>query len=304
MWAGQKAAGVTEAQQAAYLLEAFHCLKEDPYVQVAMWFNNRDLSNDGKMANMYGLRRFDGTQRPAYDAFKTWATGGGRSSEPCGDFTGPSVRIITPEPNAILPPDSPMYIRADSNAGDLSRIRFRVPGTQFSEFKSMAPEPNGSAEITWEEAARLPVGKHTLEVVAFDHSGNPGDPATLEFEKVGANAPFGGLLAARFGKVGFVGKGLVRTIKGGPLPGVLGGALRIEWRKKKGRRWIRYHAATKVARRPYVFRQRLKGPGLWRVRLVYLGKPPVRKTFTCWLQFRTSSKKTKQVCPRGAVKFE
>jgi hypothetical protein len=75
--AGQKPAGVSEADQAKYLLEAMNCLELDPYVEVAMWFNNRDLANDGKMQNMYGLRRFDGSARPAFDAFRTWGTGGG-----------------------------------------------------------------------------------------------------------------------------------------------------------------------------------------------------------------------------------
>ncbi|MDQ5807669.1 MAG: hypothetical protein M3320_03240 [Actinomycetota bacterium] len=305
--AGKKPAGVSEELQAEWMLKALNCMDADPFLQVAMWFNNRDLSGDGKMANMYGLRRFDGSTRPAYDAFRTWATGGGRSNAACGDFDGPGVRILEPQPNAVLPPNSPLYIRAQSGAGDLSRIRFRVPNTQFAEFTSLAPEPNGAGEITWEEAARLPVGKHTLEVVAFDNLGNPGAAERLEFEKVSPSAPFGGLVAARFPGVRTTGRGLTRTIRGGQIPGILGGALRVEWvrKTKVGRRfkWIRYHAKTVVARgRTINFRQRLRRPGLWRVRLVYLGKPPVRKTFTCWTEFRTSSTRTKLVCPRGAVR--
>jgi hypothetical protein len=300
--AGQKPAGVSEADQAAYLLQAMNCMEADPFLQVAMWFNDRDLRGDGKMANMYGLRRYDGTARPAFDAFRTWATGGGRASAPCGDFEGPSVRILQPAPGAVLPPDSPLYVRAQSSAPDLSRIRFRVPGTEFAELRSLAPQPDGAGEITWEEAARLPVGRHTLEVVAFDELGNPGEPARVEFEKVGASAPFGGLQPVRFPGVRFAGRGRTRTIRGPALPDVLGGALRVEWEKKKGRRWIRYHAATKAARRPWAFRQRLRSGGLWRVRLVYLGKPPFRRTFTCWTVFRTTSKRTRLACPRGAVR--
>ena len=304
--AGKKPAGVPEEDQAKYLLQAMNCMEPDPFLQVAMWFNNRDLSGDGKMANMYGLRRHNGTARPAFDAFKTWTSGGGRSSEPCGDFSGPSVRILEPAPGTVLPPNSPLYIRAQSGAADLSRIRFRVPNTQFAEFTSLAPEPNGEGEITWEQAERLPVGKHTIEVVAFDHSGNPSEPATVEIEKVGASAPFGGLQPAQFRGVTTRGRGRTWTISAPQLSGILGGALRVEWvRKTKVRKrfkWVRYHARTVVARRPIFFRQKLRSSGVWRVRLVYLGKPPVRKTFTCWVQFRTTSAKTRQVCPRGAVK--
>jgi Bacterial Ig domain len=301
--AGKKPAGVSEGDQAQHLLAAMNCMEADPFLQVAFWYNNRDLSADGKMANMYGLRRFNGTQRPAYDAFRTWATGGGRSSAPCGDFEGPSVRILAPAPDAVLPPDSPLYIRAQSSGTDLSRIRFRVPGTQFAELRSLAPEPNGAGEITWEEAARLPAGDHTLEVVAFDELGNPGPPATLPFKKVSASAPFGGLQPVSFPRVRLTGRGRTRTLRGGSPPGILGGALRVEWLKKKGRRWVRYHAKTVVARRPYVVRQRLRSNGLWRVRVVFLGKPPHRRTFSCWIQFRTTGAATRQVCPRGAVRL-
>ncbi|HSD76395.1 MAG TPA: hypothetical protein VLA98_03290, partial [Solirubrobacteraceae bacterium] len=41
-WAGQKPAGVSEADQAAYLRQAFHCMASDPYVEYALWFNHRD----------------------------------------------------------------------------------------------------------------------------------------------------------------------------------------------------------------------------------------------------------------------
>ena len=77
----------------------------------------------------------------------------------------------------------------------------------------------------------------------------------------------------------------------------------MKGKKGKRRRWVRYHAKTVIARRPYIFRQRLRSGGLWRVRLVFLGKPPHRRTFSCWIQFRTKSKKSRQVCPRGAVRL-
>ena len=56
---GTKPAGVSEADQATYLKEAFHCLSEDPYVEAALWFNNRDRTpGDGEL-DRYGLKRFD-----------------------------------------------------------------------------------------------------------------------------------------------------------------------------------------------------------------------------------------------------
>src|SRR3954447_14905251 len=36
-WTGQKPAGVSEAQQAANLSEAYHCLAANPYVETGLW---------------------------------------------------------------------------------------------------------------------------------------------------------------------------------------------------------------------------------------------------------------------------
>ena len=103
------------------------------------------------------------------------------------------------------------------------------------------------------------------------------------------------------------GSGQNRTFSGGPLPGVLGGALRIEfWTKRKRgkrRKWVRVHAQTKSARSPWVVRQRLRFRGTWRMRLVFLGKPPHKLTRSCWMYFSTRNKRVRFQCPRGTVPF-
>ena len=95
-WAGQKDAGVPEPKQAQFLRDAYHCMKEDPYLEVAMWFNSRDLRGDGSELDSYGLRRADGSRRPAYDAFKDVARGFDPVSGPCGDFVAPTVNVLHP----------------------------------------------------------------------------------------------------------------------------------------------------------------------------------------------------------------
>src|SRR3712207_59979 len=97
-WAGMKDAGVPEPVQAQYLREAYHCLREDPYVTVAMWFNNRDINGDGSELDSYGLWRKDGSHRPAYGAFRDVAAGNDTISGPCGDFGGPRIQILAPQP--------------------------------------------------------------------------------------------------------------------------------------------------------------------------------------------------------------
>ena len=38
MWAGQKAGGVSPEAQATFLRQAYHCLAQDSYVQVGIWY--------------------------------------------------------------------------------------------------------------------------------------------------------------------------------------------------------------------------------------------------------------------------
>jgi hypothetical protein len=309
-----KPAGVSEAQQAQYLLEAMNCLEEDPYVQVAMWFNNRDLSRDGSMLNSYGLRRANNTTRPAFDAFKTWGAGGGRSSAPCGDFEGPTVRVHTPQPGFVLAPGSNLTMRASTDAEDLNRIWFRVEGPGaaplFNDGPISLPGEGLTREREWGGARELGNGQHKLIVWATDKNDTPGPEVVVPFAKgeayEGPGVTPGDTTAApsfvQFRKLRLLGRGLKRTFAGGSLPGITAGAVRIEWQRKSGRRWKRLHAKAVVARRPFRVTQRLRRPGRWRVRAVYLGRPGIPRTPSCWTVFHTSSTKTSVVCPRGAVK--
>ena len=45
--------------------------------------------------------------------------------------------------------------------------------------------------------------------------------------------------------------------------------------------------------------QTLKYAGRWRVRVVYDGTRPYRRTRSCWVYFSTSSAKTRGACARG-----
>ena len=49
-WTGQKPAGVSEAQQAANLTEAYHCLAAHPYVETGLWFTLSGLRRRGRRA--------------------------------------------------------------------------------------------------------------------------------------------------------------------------------------------------------------------------------------------------------------
>jgi Glycosyl hydrolase catalytic core len=298
---GQKPAGVTEEEQAAFLLEAMNCLERDPFVAVAMWFTNRDLRDDGKMENMYGLRRFDGSTRPAFDAFRTWGSGGGRSQAPCGDFEGPTIEVLEPQPGFVLAPGSNLVIRAQSDAPDLGRIMFGVEGPGaaplFAEGAITLPGDGPLRQREWGGARDLQNGAHKLTVFALDQLGNAGPAVYIDFTKgVGGGGSAG---AVRFPSLKVGGRGRVRTFSMGALPGITSGAVRVEWWHKRGRRWRRMHSQAFAARRPIRARQRLRFAGRWRVRAIYLGRPRAR---SCWLLFHTRSSRTRMQCPRGAVR--
>ena len=57
-FAGKKPDGVTEAQQAQYLTQAYQCLANDPYVKQADWFQADDETGNAlNEFNHYGLYR-------------------------------------------------------------------------------------------------------------------------------------------------------------------------------------------------------------------------------------------------------
>jgi hypothetical protein len=90
-WAGQTAAGVSEEQQATYLKQAYHCLAENSYVQVALWF---PLLDEGAVTS--GLLRANGSRKPSFAAMRAYAHEGDSLHEPCGNFSGPKITLSSP----------------------------------------------------------------------------------------------------------------------------------------------------------------------------------------------------------------
>ena len=321
-----KPGGVSEADQARYLLDAVNCLARDPYVQVAMWYNSRDLKAPDHWSHMYGLRRLDGSERPAYAAFRTAATRPADASAPCGDFEGPTPQPLDPKPGFVLAPGSTMTIRAKADAPDLNKVFFRVEGPGaaplFSGTNNNAITLNecggGVCERVWGGARDLGNGQHKLLIWAVDNNGTSGPVTEIPFSKGvpyqgpgGTDGPGGAASFVKFPKLRLTGKGLKRTFRGGSLPGITSGAVRIEWylktkvKNKKGKKktkWVRYHGKAVMARSPFMVKQKLRRHGKWRVRALYLGTTGIPETPSCWTEFKTRSKKKKLVCPKGAVR--
>ena len=306
-WAGQKDAGVPEATQAQFLRDAYHCLKEDPYVEVAMWFNSRDLRGDGSELDSYGLRRADGSNRPVYDAFKDVVRGNDTVSGPCGDFVAPTVQVLNPTTDFMFGDRDRLYIRATSPDKDVKRITFAYKQngqiSNLSHFHNQDGSPLDLSKdvpsFRWFGSLKLPFGVHTILIIARDTHDNETvvevpvrkvNPATLTPQKAAVQ------------ELSMSGGGMRRSIRGkitSGLPFAISGRVRVEWQTRRQGRWKKIHGGSRNAHRPFVFHQTLKYAGAWRVRIIYEGKRPYRKTKSCWIMFRTSSAKVRSTCGTG-----
>ena len=288
-WAGQKRAGVSEAEQAQFLREAYHCMKEDPYLQVAMWFNHRDEKGDGSELDSYGLRRVDGSRRPAYAAFKDVVAGVDTVSGPCGDFGAPGVQILSPASNTVIVPGQPLPLKVTTTDKDVLRIMLEVKGgAKIRSFtKAGQPLASGSAlSLTWQGAKKLPFGKHTIVATAIDAQGNKG---TAEMTFVKANPSTMKAQATKFPQLRLLGKGRKRTLTGqvqAKVPFMIGGKVKVEWQNKRNGKWKKIHGAASNANKPFKFKQSLKYKGQWRVRGKYVGKRPFKSSASKWLRFK------------------
>ncbi len=170
MWAGQKAAGVSPDDQARFLTQAWHCLKDYPYVENALWFNLRDSGSTS--AHQYGI-----VGKPAFGAFQRVAGGADdMAGQPCGDFGGPAISVAAPTAGARF--RGPLRITAtatdDSGVG---RITLLADGKKIRNFTTGLRDAKQwpatlDATINWMGAKKLTPGPHTITILAIDSSRN------------------------------------------------------------------------------------------------------------------------------------
>src|SRR3712207_4206493 len=254
-----------------------------------MWFNNRDLISDGKMNNMYGLLRFDGSKRPAYDALKSISTSGPGLSGPCGDFGAPAAQILSPTENAVIGAGEPLPIKVTTPDKDVLRIVLEVKGgTKIRSFTRGGQPLSSGAPLTikWQGAKKLGYGTHTLVATAVDGQRNVGT-AEIKFRKV--NPATMKSQKTRFPQLRLLGSGKKRALSGSikaTLPFAVTGKVKVEWQNKRKGKWKKIHAGQQNANKPFKFKQSLKFKGNWRVRVTYTGKRPFKSSKSKWISFK------------------
>jgi hypothetical protein len=165
-WAGKKAEGVTEAEQATYLSQAYHCLAQDPYVQVALWF---PLQDEGGVSA--GLLRSNGSHKPSYAAMQAYTSAGDQLTEPCGVTTGPAITVSSPGAQRSYTGPMPIRVSATSSDG-VWRIRLVVDGKLVRNFDDLSYPSTLSGSIMWMGGKHISLGRHTLTVLAYDRQHN------------------------------------------------------------------------------------------------------------------------------------
>jgi len=286
--------GVDTATQASFLTLAYRCLANDPYVEIANWFQLSDTSTQSTdELGHYGLFDTRAQPKPSLGAFKAVAAANGGSGGECGDFTPPSLKVIKPTTALQFVDKVDLQASASDGGVGLARISFFVDG-QAEEIVNFTTDLKNDAPVglaPWQGSSKLSTGKHTIKVVALDKNGNKSEQ-TIEVEKV---AP-GAIKSTLVPKVKFGPKvrcrGRVCTVKGALQRGVpgspsLGGKVAVEWQfKNKKGKWKKLVGGLKPANKPFTFSARLKFKGRWRVRVVYRGLAPWKPVTSKYLSFR------------------
>jgi hypothetical protein len=273
MRAGTKPGGVSEALQAAYLTAGFQCLHSDPYVAVAMWFSLQDVSTSEIDDHRLGLLRDNGSAKPSFNAFRAFAAA--PSAKRCGpevDHVAPVVQMTAPREGQQF--HDSLYVEGsatDSGTG-VRRMQLWVDG------KKVGTSQNGGRfRFEWRMAKNLSLGKHRVELRAFDHGRNVGIAGVT----VVKDAP--GKIRVGTAKLDFrVKKGVKRgtvqlygKVSVGPDEVVKPrGRVHIFFEYRKGGRWVQYSHYNKSIKSAFRFTAPLRKRGTWRIHARFVAEKP------------------------------
>jgi len=280
--AGTKPSGVSAAEQARYLADAYACLQRDGYVDHAFWFSLQDLGGDARYDHYLGLIGANGTPKPAFEAFRAFATAKDRPARACAtdvDVSGPQVTIQTPLAGTPFLDRVKVRATATDEQG-VSGMELWVGGEKIGGKQS-----GGEFKLDWNGAKELPVGSHELVIKAYDNAKNVGEARTtvvkgnpdtlkvpapkLEFKlkkgkkrkvTISGRVSAPGAAVQPRGKVRFFFQYLKPVRKG----------------RKVIRRWTPFSRYSTDAKGSYRLSVKLRMPGTWRAYARYEGLKPFK----------------------------
>lgn len=181
--AGKSAGGVSEQTQAVYLRQAYHCLAQDPYVQVGIWYGLRETEPFGSPRGSYGLLDQSLVPKPAYSALADYAHQGDGLTEMCGT-PGPTVKLLRPKTGTRYTNTLPIAVSASGNY-PVYLISLYDDGHLIRNFYIHDGLPTLRGAMVWHGARLLGAGKHVLTAKATDMRNNIGT-TTITIVHVGA----------------------------------------------------------------------------------------------------------------------
>jgi hypothetical protein len=277
--AGTKPAGVTQAEQAKNLTDAYQCLAADPFVTVTMWFSLQDTPGKLNYDAHLGLLRADGTAKPAYAAMKALRNGAGVAPDPgCGgllDHEAPGLQVLRPS-NGLQFADM-LSLRANAvdtpGGAGMSTVELLADGVRVVKSKG------GSFSLDpWFRAGqRLGLGAHTLTFRARDNAGNVTEQA-VQVQKVlpGQLARVKTRLSLRAGARAGRRVRLQGNLSHAPSELPEGGRIYLSLERRFGGRYRRVKQVSVTARKPFAITVKVPGTGRFRALARYKGAAPFR----------------------------
>jgi hypothetical protein len=274
---GTKPLGVSEAQQAEFLTQAYRCLATDPFVTTALWFGIQDIAGSPH-AGGFGLYRGDRSAKPAAAAFR--ALDGGIPPARCGgvvDASGPEIEIAEPLDGTKFVDMIDIDARGVDSSGGVGIARIKM----YADGKFERTFGDGHARISpWWPSRYWKRGTHTLTFKAIDEANNV-ITKSVTVHKVRRLATAAKLSLERLGRSTVKVTGGVRAHASAKL----GGRATVVFQKRVRGKWKTGHRIRRRASRPISVTRRVK-PGSWRVFLRYPGKQGFKQSRSKPLRFR------------------
>jgi hypothetical protein len=268
--------GVSEEDQGAYLRRGLQCLQGDPYVEVATWFSLQDIDTGSPShENRFGLIRSSGVEK---DSFREMAkfSAAPSTSAACGepvDREPPTVTSATPPEGFKF--TGPLTVQATATDNlTVNKMELFVDGQKIGGQQAGAK----LAFTPWDAAKKLPNGKHTLLIKAYDGALNVGTK-TISVQKVDPSQLTVAPAKVAFGITQRSGRRITFKGKVGPPPGATEkprGKMRIFVQIKKGKRYKTVSRYTKGIAKPFNFTIKLKKKGTYRIYARYAAQKPYK----------------------------
>jgi Big-like domain-containing protein len=288
-WKGTKPLGVSEAQQAEFLTQAYRCVAADPFVQTALWFGIQDIPGSAHAAG-FGLYRRDNSAKPAAAAFR--ALDGGIAPQPCGgviDTSGPEIVIAKPTDGARFVEMFPIDAKAVEAPGGVGVQKIEI----YADGKFSRSYGDGHALMRafWPAREWKNGSTHTITFKGWDEADNTSSKTirVIKVKRLPKRRTSASLALERLDTRTVRVTGAVTSPKARAAAKLRGKAVVVFQKRVAKSRWKPIHRIRRRASRPVDVTQRL-APGSWRVFLRYPGRKGFKKSRSKALKLRVGQR--------------